>query len=107
LCSPIKTVRRTEFFPQNHPSRDCHALQSSALQGDAQHYNNDVLHDNPKLHRLVATEPVFCLHLVQPAGPIAGVVRDLPHPDTSSDEPDKAIAHQTVLETVAMVALPD
>src|SRR5690606_8118390 len=107
LCSPIETVRAAESSPQNHPSRDCHWPQSSAWLGDEQHYNSAVLHDNPKLHRLVAAAPAFCLHLVRLARLKPPAAQDLNHPGTSSDGPVRAAHHQTIRGTAAMVAWPD
>ena len=52
------------FCLRNLPSHDCLAFpRSRALR----HYNSAVLHDNPKLHRLVAITLKFCLHLAQMA----------------------------------------
>jgi pimeloyl-ACP methyl ester carboxylesterase len=64
LSSPIKTVMPSVFCLRNLPSHDCLAFpRSQALR----HYNSAVLHDNPKLHRLVAITLKFCLHLAQMA----------------------------------------
>jgi hypothetical protein len=60
---------------------------SSAVQVDELNYNSDVLHDNPKLHRLVVTALIFCLHLVQLVAPWLRAGQDLRHSGTSSDEP--------------------